>query len=159
MQFLFLLITLLFLEKASYFRPPTDFPPRSCLLQLNLSRFFNQSSYGVLEALPRNPPLFWVFSNPPGNAGFSAFQERRVVAALFLVLCSWGGDSFCLGDRCWSARERETGQPPSCLSHFWAFFKADSMVFVLNWQGTQPCPLPGYFFLPSSFLMWAFPIS
>lgn len=63
MQFLFLLTALLFLGKTRYFRPPT-FPPRSCLLQVNLSGVFNHSSYGVLEALPCNPPLFWVFSNP-----------------------------------------------------------------------------------------------
>ena len=112
MQLLVLLTALLFFEKTRYFRPPTDFPPRSCLLQVNLSRFFNHSSYGVLRALPRNPPLFWVFSKP----SLQAFQERRVVAALILVLCSWSGDTFCLGGRCWSAREGKLSSPQLSVS-------------------------------------------
>ena len=94
MQFLFLLTALLFLEKTCYFRPPTDFPPRSCLLQVNLSGVFNHSSYGVLEALPCNPPLFWVFSNPslhsiPGEEGGSRPRPSPLQLKWWHFLSRW----------------------------------------------------------------------
>ena len=127
--------------------------PRSFLLQLNFSRFFNHSSYGVFESLQHNPPLFWVFSNP---SQWTALQESRVVTALIPVHCSLSRDTFCPCGHCWSAREGEPEQLPGvsltlecCPKRtVWLSLQTDRAHSLAFWLDISSC-----------FLMQAFAIS